>query len=101
MRRIGLRHVVLGFCANWPSISGEKKISETEAEALGVTLLRASASMDRGMTGADVPVGPMLASFVDVKTGARGDGVIVTVGGTVVAEGAAVSFAGGVSGLPG
>lgn len=101
MRRIGLRHSVLGFCASCPSISGEKNISVIEADALGVTLLSASASMESGMTGAAVDVWPPVASGVNVEAGARGDGVCVAVGGTGVAEGAFVASAGRVSGLPG
>jgi len=96
-----LRHTVLGFCASWPSNSGEKNISVMDADAFGVTLLSASASMDKGMTGANVAVSVTPASFVDVKTGARGDGVCVAVGGTGVAGCVFVGTEAGVNGLPG
>lgn len=93
--------MMLGFCASCPSNSGEKNISVIEAEGFGVTLLSASASMDRGMTGTDVADSINFASGVDMKAGAHGDGVCVAVGGIFVVGCVYVGADVGVNGLPG
>ena len=101
MRRMGLTHAVLGFCASWPSSSGEKKISVIDADAPGVTLLSASASIESGMTGAAVALSVGFAARVDVEAGAAWVGVRVGLAGNGVTVGALVACAGTANGRPG